>query len=346
MINDSFNLVQSEFGDKQLKHNAVVIKSKFCSWEVKTEASKKFVQFKIKIVNLLFNFTIQKRYSDFTKFHQDLVLEFPKIAWPELPKKFFFQNFDPDKLNLRMLQLELYLNKVLDIYSKNDDIFSVPQFINLHNNNVHSLLDLNQSTVSILDPVTIAYIRLIYEPKQKTTKNIESLNQILLKQPVSPYNAKLILIGDSSLVNIFVIAFCAEAYFQQYLKEEPKRNQVKSKSFNQNFLQDNAVQEVELEEESCHHICTVVSSFILALFDYGLNKNAQLFRGLLRNVNLKFFDSQYFLLHLNSRQNSQCKLNCFEILHLLQMYNPVTQEEFFQNRAFAHHGFQEWLHYR
>lgn len=58
-----------------------------------------------------------------------------------------------------------------------------------------------------MDPVTIAYIKLIYEKKYKTSQNLNHLRFLLFKKTISLENAKLIMIGDSSLVNIFVFAF-------------------------------------------------------------------------------------------------------------------------------------------
>jgi hypothetical protein len=46
----------------------------------------------------------------------------------------------------------------------------IPTFINLHNKNVHSIQDLNQSTVSVMDPVSIAYLKLICESSEKTSQ--------------------------------------------------------------------------------------------------------------------------------------------------------------------------------
>lgn len=166
---DSFNQGGSDYVERHYKHNVVMIKSKFCNWEIQNDDGKKYVRFNIKIFNVLFNYQIYRWYSDFVKLNEELIKKFQHIKWPALPSKIFFLNYDPIKLNQRMLQLENYLNKILEIFSRNDDLFTITEFINLHNNNVHSLLDLNQSNVQVMDPVTISYIKLIYEPKAKTT---------------------------------------------------------------------------------------------------------------------------------------------------------------------------------
>jgi|JI9StandDraft_1071089.scaffolds.fasta_scaffold44884_3 hypothetical protein len=41
-----------------------------------------------------------------------------------------------------------------------------------------------------------------------------------------------------------------------------------------------------------------MTTFILDLFDYGKNKNAQIFRNLLQKIEKKLFESEFFLKHL------------------------------------------------
>jgi hypothetical protein len=98
MLFDSFNMNISDFGELHQKKNAIIIKSKFMGWDIQTQDKKKFVNYKIKLMNVLFKYSIQKRYSDFDKFHQELINEYPQIEWPNLPSKFFIQNYDPEKL--------------------------------------------------------------------------------------------------------------------------------------------------------------------------------------------------------------------------------------------------------
>ena len=47
-----------------------------------------------------------------------------------------------------MKKLEKFLNKILELYSKHTYILQIPEFINLKNNNVHSLIDLNKSNIN------------------------------------------------------------------------------------------------------------------------------------------------------------------------------------------------------
>ena len=82
---ESFNMGRTDLNERHYKSSAVIIKAKFISWEIRLLDGNRYVIYKIKIFNVLFCYYIERRFSDFKNFREDLVSDYSHIKWPELP---------------------------------------------------------------------------------------------------------------------------------------------------------------------------------------------------------------------------------------------------------------------
>lgn len=303
--------------EKFFNRNPTLIRAEIDDWEIKFKDNKKYISYRISLNHVLFHYCIEKRYSEFQNLYLELRKNHPKILWAVLPKKYYISNFDKEKINFRMKKLNIFLNKILNVYSKNNEIIIIQNFINLHSKNIHSLIDLNMSKIIIKDDITEKYLKLVYQSSEKISKTLLSLRKLIMRKRIKIHTAKLIMLGKDAVISIFVVAFFADNYYDKYLTKIPtieKRQKSKSMGFDEfdlNIIDDD--ERIDYKVLS-HQTCGLMSQFILDLFDYSKNINADIFRDIFSRMDEKVFKTKYFGKHLCATQNTRCRKNCFEIL--------------------------------
>lgn len=80
---------------------------------------------------------------------------------------------------------------------------------------------MNESKLNILDSITSAYMKVIYDRTSRIEKNINNLRSLILHSRCELKTAELILLGIDRHVNIFTVAFYYDPYFQ-ILKKKPE----------------------------------------------------------------------------------------------------------------------------
>ena len=334
--------------ENNINKNPTLVKAEIEEWEIKFKDNKKYVSYKININNFLFHYYIEKRYSEFEILYLEIRKHYPKILWPVLPEKYYISNFDKEKINYRMKKLCIFLNKLLKIYSKKNEITIIQDFINLHTKNIHSLIDLNKSKIIIKDDITEKYLKLVYESSEKISKTLFSLRKLIMRKRIKLHTAKLIMLGKDAVVGIFIVAFFADNYYDRYLTKTPnieKRQYSKSMGFDE-FDLNIMEQDERLDYKVLsHQTCGIMSQFILDLFDYSKNINADVFREIFSTMDEKVFKNKYFAKHLCATQNTRCRKNCFEILGIYKNISENFNKLIIFKNQEDKREFNAWYHY-
>lgn len=327
------------------KNGPGTLKASFDDYRIDKRDNEKFVSYTIRIHNILFDYMIQKRFSDFEGLYSKLRDLFPHIILPRLPEKFFFNNFDEKKIQERRAKLEKFLNDAILLLMKENKVEQIFEFIELRNHNMHSVIDLNNSNFLITDKCTLEYIKLIYE-KNKLERNLRNLRQSVMKQKVSVSTAELMLKGSDSFVGLFVIAFSHQKYFDHYLDEKPDLTikKVLSKSFSIEHNVPVPVMYSTPGTSNVHHVCMFVSSFILDLLDPCKNVNAKTFREVFKDSGSAIFSGAEFKNHLCAKIDTMCKRNCYEILRIYKELSNNLDEFFLFTEVEEYRKFNTWYH--
>lgn len=341
-INLSGRLPQPPFNSK---NSPSLLKASFEDYKIEKRTGEKFVLYNIRIHNILFDYVIQKRFSDFEALFAVLRGLFPHLILPRLPEKFFFNNFDDKKIIDRKTKLEKFLNDVVLLLMKENKLEQLFEFIELRNHNIHSVLDLNNSNFLITDKCTLEYIKLIYE-KNKLERNLRNLRKSVTKQKITMQTAELMLKGSESFVGLFIVAFSHQKYFDHYLDEKPDMTvkKILSKSFSLEHNTSMALLSPLYTPNNVHHVCMFVSSFILDLLDPCKNVNAKIFREVFKDSGSTIFSGGEFKNHLCAKTDTMCKRNCYEILKIYKELSNNLDEFFLFTEVEEYRKFNTWYH--
>ena len=325
------------------KRASGTIKVSFEEHRVERGESRAFVAYSIRVHNILFDYTIVKRFSDFEALYARLRALFPRLLLPQLPEKLIFSNFDERKISERKGKLERFLNEVIALLVREGALEQLFEFLELSSHNMHSLLDLNNSNFLITDKCTLEYIKLIYE-KDKLERNLRNLREVLARQKVSAQTAELMLKGSDSFVGLFVVAFSHHKYFDAYLYEKPDLSARKpqSKSFSLEHHQSVAHAQQPRSAGNVHHACMVVSAFILDLLDPSKSSNAKVFRDVFKDAGAAIFSGAEFRHHLCAKGSTMCKRNCYEILKIYKELSNNLDEFFLFSEVDEYRKFATW----
>ncbi len=342
-------------------NEGIIVKAYIESYDIEELNRQKFVQYTIRLQNKLLEYRIKKRFSDFEKFDASLRLKYPQEIFPQLPEKFYINNFDRSKILLRMSKMERYLNELLIQFESKEPMADISEFIGLKKQDMLSILDVNQSSYQFNTKADLAFVRLIYQTEDLQT-NLDELKHLIFSSPPSIKTARIIMKGDKSIKSIIAFAFDSPEYASP-ADDDQKAPQRKKRfsSFNENKAQiitpDNLnnrkgglgkptltmiegsknqskVSEDNISEENLlgsdskkydcyiHFTCSVVLSFILEILDYGKNPHAEIYRSAFREVEIGISDHENFKRHLSAREFTICKINCFQ---LLKVYKDVCR---------------------
>eukprot|EP01091_Cochliopodium_minus_P001476 TRINITY_DN11333_c0_g1_i1.p1 TRINITY_DN11333_c0_g1~~TRINITY_DN11333_c0_g1_i1.p1 ORF type:complete len:176 (-),score=26.14 TRINITY_DN11333_c0_g1_i1:74-574(-) len=88
------------------------------------DSSMEYTLFIVEILKDGKNIVLGRRYSHFYDLHKHMIAEYGKKQVPEFPKKRWFGNLDPNFIELRKKELEIYLHNVLTdpLLQKSDQI--------------------------------------------------------------------------------------------------------------------------------------------------------------------------------------------------------------------------------
>lgn len=327
------------------KQGPGTLKASFEDHRVEKNNKEKFVLYSIRMHNILFDYVIYKRFSEFEVLYAKLRELFPNLILPRLPEKFFFNNFDEGKIIERKAKLEKFLNDLILLLMKDNNLGQLFEFIELRTHKMHSVLDLNNSNFLITDKCALEYIKLIYE-KNKLEKNIRRLRSSIMKQKVNMSTVELMLKGSESFVGLFVIAFSHQKYFEHYLDEKPDltAKKAQSKSFSMEHNTSMPIMGSYTSVPTVHHTCMIVSSFILDLLDPCKNTNAKIFRDVFKDSGSTIFSSAEFKGHLCAKTDTMCKRNCYEILKIYKDLSNNLDEFFLFTEVDEYRKFNTWYH--
>lgn len=304
----------------------------------------KFVLYQIRLHNLLVDYKIKRRFSDFEKLDTVLRQTSTHLTIPKLPSKFMFKNFEATKLKIRIERLETYLNEILIDFDFNDPDPYLRDFIELKTNELLKIGDVNQSNYLFRTKADFFYVQLIYQSEQFSDE-LEELKSCLISSQPSIQTVKLIFNGKNSIQSIFHFAFGtreidSKSGYNYATKSMQSSSQIgiqkkidpiaqKKMSFNdkikREFSQMFTKVECQIPEKinnEFHLKCSTVTSFILELLDYARNPYAQMFRNVFCEMNIENFEQTNITKHLSCAEFTKCKMNLYD---LLKIYKDISK---------------------
>ena len=317
---------RSLLGRSRFRNNeAMVFKATFESYEIDEANRQRYVLYTIRLQNILFDFRSKKRYSDFEKLDALLRARYPKELFPQLPEKFYINNFDRAKILTRMAKLERYLGDLLFDFDNREPMAEVSEFIGLKKQDMVSLMDMNQSNYQFSGKTELAFVRLVYQADDLQT-NLDELKQLVFATPQNVKTARLIMKGDKSIKSIFAFAFESQENCSCQTEElRTAQRKIRFSSFNENnpsargdSLMGRRVGQLAPEtgdraralrprDEPCpecqhkgpniHYTCSAVLCFLLELLDFCRNPNAEVYRSAFREVEIGLLDHENFRRH-------------------------------------------------
>jgi len=336
-----------------------IIKASVESYDIEEQNRQRFVLYTIRLYNVLVDYRIKKRFSDFERLDLALRAKYPKEIFPKLPEKFYINNFDRSKILARMTKLEKYLNELLVEFENKDPLAEIAEFIQFKKSDMISILGFNESSFQLSSKTDRAYLKLIFQTEDLQV-DLEELKNLIFTLPPSMKTARLIMKGDKNIKSIISFAFDTADCNQSVIEDHRNMTRkIRFSSFNENnghqptnalinrkvlmpkpmmTITDSTKGFYKNEEESApeesiltneikqepyiHFTCSVVLSFLLEVLDFSKNPHAEIYRTAFKEMEIGVANHENFKRHLCAREFTICKINCYQ---LLKIYKDICR---------------------